>query len=622
MVVLMIIAACYGVVQLAALGSATRTVRISTLLLAAMAGAYACGAIALIGELGWTHLVALITGDRLHEVIRTASHTVDPFIEELAKVLPLILIALLARRLHKQWGVTDYLLLGAAIGTGFAWTEAMLRFAGDASKALADSSGGFLLPSLSPPQVAGLGPTLVSWLPPPIRTLDILGMAGASVNLHLVWTALAGLGLGLLVRMRGWWRLIGLVPLLYASVDHAVNNYAVVTHHEGFLEWLLSVAEALRNVLPFLVLVGLVLAVGIDLFLLRSVRAQTPQLVTEAERNSKAGAFVLFRYATFGPPWSALVAIRFALARRSVRYARAANPEQAPPLEATVREIAAMIDSSFDRSAWQGDRLKELRPSISPVKLITNWRVVLWLILGVPLFLYFVLGAVPATGELQNLMESPAVFIGVVALTVIAILYGLWQLSRLIIGLRRRDHGGWGEAVLRTGLRISIGAAALLGGVGAVIRALTGTDGNGRALDTYHILEALGQALLAVGILMALAGLFVMFPPGGALALAGGGVLAEGVAVAAILKLAAVLGLSGIALMAAAQNGGGGGGGGGGSPRNNQAQNRQFRSAVQDAERELGRRLTRDEIQRIHRMISKQGYSRDEIIDLILTEFG
>ncbi|MFC7619196.1 PrsW family glutamic-type intramembrane protease [Microlunatus sp. GCM10028923] len=618
----MIIAACYGVIQLAALGSATRSVRVSTLLLAAMAGAYACGAVALIGELGWTHLVALITGEPLYEVIKTASHTVDPFIEELVKVLPLILIALLARRLQKQWGVTDYLLLGAAIGTGFAWMEAMLRFAGDASQAFADSSGGFLLPSLAPPQITGVGPTLVSWLPPPVRTADILGTAGAAVNLHLVWTALAGLGLGLLVRMRGWWRLIGLAPLLYASVDHAVNNYAIGTYHEGFVGWLLSVAEALRNVLPFLVLVGLVLAVGIDLFLLRSVRSRTGHLVTEAERNSKAGGFVLFRYAAFGPPWSALVAIRFALARRSVRYARAANPDQEPPLEATVREIATMIDSSFARSAWQGDRLKALRPSIDPVKLITNWRVILWLILGVPLFLYFVLGAVPATGGLQNLMESRAVFIGVVALTVIAILYGGWQLALLVRGLHRRDHGGWGEAVLRAGLRISIGAAALLGGTGAVVRALTGTAGNGRALDTYHILDALGQALLAVGILMALAGLFVMFPPGGALALAGGGILAEGVAIASILKIAAVLGLSGIALMAAAQNGGyGGGGGGGGTPGNNQAQNKQFKDAVRAANRDRDTPLTRDQVRRVHEEISGENLGYHEIIETIKAMF-
>ncbi len=621
MVVLMIIAACYGVLQLAALGSVTRSIRISTLLLAAMAGAYGCGMLALLGEIGYTRVIAMITGDQLYEVIRTASHTVDPFIEELVKVLPLILIAWLARQLHRQWGVTDYLLVGAAIGTGFAWMEAMLRFAGDAGRAMSDNAGGFLLPSISPPQIAGIGPTLLTWLPPPVRTADILGLAGATVNLHLVWTALAGLGLGLLVRMSGWWRLLGLVPLLYAGVDHAVNNYAIVTFHDGFVEWLLSVAEALRNVLPFLVLVGLVLAVGVDLILHRDVRRANPQLITAAERNSKAGALVLFRYATLAPPWSTLVAIRFALARRSVRYALAARPEQPPPLQATVVEIAAMIDSSFSRQAWQTKEIQALRPTLDLAKLITNWRFLLWLILGIPLFLYFVAGAVPATSGLQDLLESPVIFIGLVALTVIAIGYGGWQLARLIMSLQNRDHGGWGEDVLRTGLRISIGLAALLGGIGAVLRALTGTAGDGRPIDSFHILEALGQALLVVGVLMALAGLFLMFPPGGALVLAGGGVIGQGVAIAGILKIAAVLGLSGIALMAAAQNGGHGGGAGG-TPGNNQAQNKQFKDAVREGERDLGRKLNKEEIRRVHDEISGENLGYHEIVEVIKGMFG
>jgi len=35
-------------------------------------------------------------------------------------------------------------------------------------------------------------------------------------------------------------------------------------------------------------------------------------------------------------------------------------------------------------------------------------------------------------------------------------------------------------------------------------------------------------------------------------------------------------------------------------PQNNQAQNKQFRGAVQTLERELGRKLTQDEIQALH----------------------
>ncbi len=47
----------------------------------------------------------------------------------------------------------------------------------------------------------------------------------------------------------------------------------------------------------------------------------------------------------------------------------------------------------------------------------------------------------------------------------------------------------------------------------------------------------------------------------------------------------------------------------GNAPRNNQAQNNQFNSVVKQYN------LTKDQANRLHRAISKKGYSRDEIID-------
>lgn len=66
-----------------------------------------------------------------------------------------------------------------------------------------------------------------------METLDIFGSAGTDVNLHLVWTALAGLGIGVVVRMQSWRRWLGFLPLLYASVDHAANNYAISANVTG-----------------------------------------------------------------------------------------------------------------------------------------------------------------------------------------------------------------------------------------------------------------------------------------------------------------------------------------------------------------------------------------------------
>ena len=175
MVLLMLAASCWGVLQLAVLSLGTRTVRSGTLLLAFAAGAYACGVTAVLAELAYTRLAHALTGQPLREVVETAGYTVDPVIEEVVKLIPLVLVAVIIRRLRAQWGLTDFLLLGAAIGAGFAFLEAMLRFSGRASRALPDGEGGFILPlSLFPPHIHGLRHTVTSWLPPPVETLDLL----------------------------------------------------------------------------------------------------------------------------------------------------------------------------------------------------------------------------------------------------------------------------------------------------------------------------------------------------------------------------------------------------------------------------------------------------------------
>jgi uncharacterized membrane protein len=127
LVAAMVFAACWGVVQLAVLGSAARSVRAGTLLLAVGAGVYGCGVLAVIVEYAWTHLRANATGVPVYEVVATASYTVDPFVEEIAKVVPLLLLAWGARA-RLQRGLTDYLLLGAATGAGFGLAEAVMRF--------------------------------------------------------------------------------------------------------------------------------------------------------------------------------------------------------------------------------------------------------------------------------------------------------------------------------------------------------------------------------------------------------------------------------------------------------------------------------------------------------------
>jgi hypothetical protein len=56
-------------------------------------GVYGCGVAAALLELAYTRSVAKATGEPLTKVVETASYTVDPVIEELVKVAPLLLVA-------------------------------------------------------------------------------------------------------------------------------------------------------------------------------------------------------------------------------------------------------------------------------------------------------------------------------------------------------------------------------------------------------------------------------------------------------------------------------------------------------------------------------------------------
>jgi RsiW-degrading membrane proteinase PrsW (M82 family) len=623
-VLLMLAATCWGVLQLAVLSLGTRTVRSGTLLLALAAGAYACGVTAVLAELAYTRLVHVATGQPLQQVVETASYTVDPVIEELVKMVPLVLVVVIIRRVRAQWGLTDFLLLGAAVGAGFAFLEAMLRYGGRTNRVISDGEGGFVLPiSLAPPHIRGLAHTVTSWLPPPVETFDILGTVGADLNLHLVWTALAGLGIGLVVRMRGWRRWLGLLPLGYASLDHAANNYAITADPGGLAGVLLAGMELVRNALPVLVLLALIATTVVDRSTIRRVRAAHPDLLLTDERAGRAAVTALGRFARVALPWTGLAALRFALVRRSVWYAMAADRTgRWPALAHEIAELAERIDQARDPGRWRA-AAEELvsRPSLPQV--LRRWPVVLWLVLAVPVLAYFVVGAVPQTSGLQTLMQSAPVAWGLSVLTLAAVAYAVGQVFVLSRRLPDQLRTAWGEAVLRSGLRLLVGVCAITAGVAVVGRLVLGGRAAEPVVVNFHVLDALGSALLITALLLLLAALFLTFPPAG-LAVVGGGVVAgSAVSVAAVVKAAALLGLAGVVLMAASKGGGGSGSGGGkGTPGGNRRQNSQFRAAVREAERRLGRRLEDDEITRVHWEISGQNYGYRDIVEVVLDMFG
>jgi hypothetical protein len=583
LVVAMVLAACWGVLQLAVLGSATRTVRAGTLLLAVGAGVYGCGLFAVTVQYAWTRLYASASDTPMYQVVDTASYTVDPFVEEVAKVLPLLVLAWSARA-RLQRGLTDHLLLGAATGAGFGLLEALMRFGSRAGTAVG-MPGGWVLPiSLSPPMVPSPGSTMTSWLPAPAGGDGLLAFgAGSGTNLHLAWSALAGLGVGLLVRGRGPVRLLG--PLLVALVgaDHAAYNYDL--RHPGHGDSAAHLATPFVAAQPLLwlwPLLALAAAIVVDVRWLRRARSLAPDLRLRRERDTTGPGVGLARYAVLGLPWTPLVIARFVGLRRSALYAVAPTTQVGPgaglapaaqPLLVEVVGARDQLDVADSAAAWRG--LVRPRTPMPPATegggrgLRRWWPVALWLVLLMPTLVYYVVGSTPSAAGVQRILQTRWPFLLLLVVPAVAGLVLLvWQMVQLVRALPAAVRAPCGETATRIQLRLgtALGSAGLAGVILAA--RLRGTEPAASLVSGYHVLDALSSLLLVAGVALVIAA-FVFFPPSIALVATTAGVLIPTIAVSGAFATTAGLGIAGILLSQAAANSGSSGGSsgsGGGEP--------------------------------------------------------
>ncbi|MER6385325.1 hypothetical protein ABT274_36435 [Streptomyces sp. NPDC001127] len=160
MTLMMAAAAVWGVLQLFAVSWPTRSVRLSTVLLALAVGVYGCGVATALVELAYTRFYADQSSQSLITVVNTTSYTVAPWVEELIEVSPLLLAGL-SVKVRRQWGgLTDFVVLGAALGGGFGLLEAVLRYGLDANRAITPGWGldhpGQLVPALCAGPGAGV----------------------------------------------------------------------------------------------------------------------------------------------------------------------------------------------------------------------------------------------------------------------------------------------------------------------------------------------------------------------------------------------------------------------------------------------------------------------------------
>ncbi|MGF1661886.1 MAG: PrsW family glutamic-type intramembrane protease [Kineosporiaceae bacterium] len=570
----MVLAACWGVLQLAVLGSASRSLRIGTLLLAVAVGAYGCGVAVLTVQFILTRVwAAAVPGVGVADAVRAASYTVDPVVEEIAKILPLLAAALWWRT-RGQWGITDHTVAGAGIGAGFGLLEALLRFGDDADRAVA-VDGGWLLPlSLSPPFVPSPGLAVTSWLPAPVSS-ELFGFAAeAGTNQHLVWSAVAGFGVGVLVRVRGPWRVLGVVPTVLVSADHAAGNYDVVVSQGTLLGD--AVTAPFRWAEPALglwALLALAAAVVLDLRRVQASREAHPEVLLAAESPAVLGEWPeAARYATLRSPWAAFVAWRFVLTRRAALNAAAPGGSgggRAGALVSDVADARVRLDVTRTPAAWQGIGLRSaLRMSRSRPRtgalLRRFWPVLVWLVLLTPGYLYYGVGTTPLTAGAQDLLVSPAVLPVLLVLLVAGLGWTAWQTIVAVRALPAAARLALAEPAVRVAARLAVGAGAVVAGVVVGAAALRGAEGDDRVIRNAHALDAVSDLLLVGGIALLLAAL-VFFPPVAAVAVAGGGVILVPTLTSGFVALG-TLGVGGILLSQAAEGastrGRGSGGGG------------------------------------------------------------
>ncbi|MFD3519440.1 DUF6531 domain-containing protein [Streptomyces sp. NPDC058653] len=364
-----------------------RTVGWPTVLLAFGVGAYGCGVFSVLIETVVTRQVAAADETSMRTVLDTVTWTTAPAAEELLKVAPLALAAW-ALRGRVQWGLTDFVVLGGAVGAGFGLLESVLQFAfaPDVHVRPVESAGGWSVGTrlFTVPFVSGSPEFLGHWLPSAVGSLE-LGSTTATVPVdnHVVWSALGGLSIGLIVcGHRRWVRLAGPAPLLAAIGLHTAVNYiaAMPNSHGTPREWYdRIIASGL-----WLVLGCLVVAVVRDVTTRRAGRAREPGVWLRAEREgavgdgagaggARAGAAgglpgsgagagggsvaALLDYALLRAPWTTLIALRHARRRRTLFHLTThprARPEHLTALRDELIATTVELDATSDPAAWRG----------------------------------------------------------------------------------------------------------------------------------------------------------------------------------------------------------------------------------------------------------------------------
>ena len=522
MLALMVVAALVFVLQLGVVGSWARSVRLTTLVQTLGIGFVVCGPATIGVEWALTRVVARVgSSPSWADAVARAAWTYDPVVEELVKVSPLVVLAVVWRRAHRQLGWTDHLLVGAALGMGFSLCESALGLArvgpgvqrtgwlessvlGDGYVVSQSMSGMSVVPSI--------GTSLTSWLPGPTRSYSWMSeRVVPAAGQHVAWTVLAVLGVAWAFRRRGVWRVLGVVPVGVACLAHAAHNAdSPLTSAPFARTWVARASVWVGDQVAARLVLLLVLLVVADRVGLAWSRRSRPDLLLAGEPWHGLLPVRVAATGLVAPPWSTLVVWNVVLQRRAGLYALGAGDPAAEA--AAVARSVGQLGQATDRARWSA-AARTVRRSIS-WRGLRSWRMVVWLVAILPAVAYLVVGGFPSTRGLQETMSGPVGTSLLVAGLLAGLVVALSQVPLLIKALRGlRDHPAWHEAWIRPTARLAMvttttaSTAVLL-----VALAAAGGDATVHVVRNHHILEAFLLLMAIVGIALTLAA-FSFFPP-------------------------------------------------------------------------------------------------------------
>lgn len=518
----MMVAGLVGLLQMFVLGSATRSVRLLALLVAVGAGAYGIGMAAIALEFAITRAVSWLTSYSLRDVVGVSTYVVAPLVEEPVKLIPLW-VAVRWAKTGRQWGFTDHVLVGGAVGVGFGLLEAMMRYGLRGDRALDYVAGWALSPSLVVPFTPTPAVSLQTWLPAPVSPVQVGTLpVEPGTFYHLAWSAVAAFGIAVLVRGARRWRWLGFAPILLSIGDHGAVNYdASPLYQSDQLGWVFAPFLALSDWLWVWPLLVLLAAAVLDHRTLVAQRRLRPELLIPGEADT--GVFRLIAFGLIRPPVTTLISTRFALFRRAALYAAALGPSrQSDELLTEVGSARDQLVSLSDPSTWERIRAWQvIRLGVGPNSRRLLWFTVAWMLVVAPGVAFYGWESTPRSSATGAADETSTWVVAVLLLSAVAaaawISLGAWSAARRLPLACSLPDGSM-AAALQFRLFTAAGAAVLL--AGSLVVAAGGSGPDDPVVSNFFGLDAITALLLIGGIALIVVAV-VFFPPS-AVVLAGG----------------------------------------------------------------------------------------------------